>query len=53
MGYLSHTPRLGTKPTTQACALTGNQTGGDFALKEDAQPTEPHQSEHSCYTENI
>ena len=25
---LSHAPRLRTKPTTQACAVTGNQTNG-------------------------
>ena len=27
MSCLSYTPHLGTEPTTQACALTGNQTG--------------------------
>ena len=25
-------PLLGTWPTTQACALTGNQTGGDLLV---------------------
>ena len=37
-------PQLGTWPTTQACALTGNRTGQPFGLQDDAQSTEPHQS---------
>ena len=39
-------PQLGTWPTTQACALTQNQTN----LQDAAQPTEPHHSKQdgSC-----
>ena len=40
---LSNMPRLGTKPATQACALAR----WPFALRDDAQPTEPHWSGHS------
>ena len=35
-------PQLGTWPTTQACALTGNQTRDPFGLQASAQTTEPH-----------
>ena len=35
-------PQLGTWPTTQACALTGNRTG-DPLVRRLAQSTEPHQ----------
>ena len=38
---LSH-PQLGIWPTTQACALTGNQTG-NLSVCRLAQSSEPHQ----------
>ena len=34
---------LGTWPTTQACALTGNRTGDPLGYRPDTQSTEPHQ----------
>ena len=42
---LLYVPRLGTETTTQACALTRDQTS-DLLLcrKDDTQPTEPHGS---------
>ena len=43
IGCLSHAPNQEPEPATQACALTGNQTG-DFGLQDIAQPSEPHQS---------
>ena len=36
-------PLLGTWPTTEACALTGNQTGDPFVCRCCTQSTEPHQ----------
>ena len=36
-------PLLGTLPATQACALTGNQTGDPLVWQAGAQSTEPHQ----------
>ena len=36
-------PPLGTWPTTQACALTGNLTANLFSSQAGAQCTEPHQ----------
>ena len=30
---LSHAPPMGTRPTTQACALTGEQTGNPLVHK--------------------
>ena len=36
-------PQPGTWPSTQACALTGNQTSPS-SLLDDVQPTELHQS---------
>ena len=41
IGFLSYVPQPGTDPATQACALTWNQP---FALQDDAQPSESHQS---------
>ena len=41
---LSHAPRMGTGPMTQACVLTGNQTSHLLLLQADAQPTEPRWS---------
>ena len=38
---LAH-PLLGTWPTTQACALTGNQTRRPFGSQAGAQSPEPH-----------
>ena len=35
---------LGTWPTTQACALTGNQTCDTLVHSTSAQSTEPHQT---------
>ena len=43
-------PQLDTCPTTQACALTGNQTGDLFSLQDNAQPTEPHQSGRASWS---
>ena len=42
-GCLSHAPNWGTRSATQACALTGNQTGDPFGSQAGAQFTEPHQ----------
>ena len=42
---LAH-PLPGLWPTTQACALTGNQTGSRAIT----QPTEPNQSGVSAYS---
>ena len=36
-------PQLGTWPTTQACALTGNRTSDPLAYRPGTQSTEPHQ----------
>ena len=35
-------PLLGTWPSTQACALTGNRTRDPFSLQDDTQTSEPH-----------
>ena len=35
--------QLGTWPTTQACALTGNRTGDLSCLQASPQSAEPHQ----------
>ena len=49
-------PQLGTWPTTQACALTGDRTSGPLvsrpALTGGQWSTEPHQPGclHSCFT---
>ena len=43
IGCLLRAPQLGTWPTTQACALTGNQNRRSFGPR-DVQSTEPHQS---------
>ena len=37
-GYLLHTPHLGTWPTTQACALTGNQTNDPLVHRPTLNP---------------
>ena len=37
-------PLLGTWPTAQACALTGNRTGWPLGSQAGTQSTEPHQS---------
>ena len=39
---LAHPP-LGTRPTTQARALTRNRTGNPLGAQAGAQSTEPHQ----------
>ena len=39
-------PPLGTWPTTQACALSGNQTGDPSVRRTAVKSTEPHQREH-------
>ena len=44
IGCLLYTPWPGTNPKTQACARTRNQTSDFFALQENTQATEPHQS---------
>ena len=36
-------PLLGTWPSAQAYALTGNRTSDPLRSQADAQPTEPHQ----------
>ena len=41
IGYLPHTLLPGTEPTTQACALTGNQTCDILVYGTTLQPTEP------------
>ena len=35
-------PPLGTRPTTHACALTGNRTGGPLGSQASTQSPEPH-----------
>ena len=40
-------PLLGTWPTTQACALTGNPTGDPLFCR-GTQSTETHQPGHVC-----
>ena len=44
IGCLSYAARSGTKPTTQACFLTRNQTHNLSAYGTMLQPTEPHWS---------
>ena len=39
-------PQMGTWPTTQACALTGNQTRNLFVSQAGPQSSEPHQPGH-------
>ena len=41
--YLLYAPQPGTEPATQACALTGSQTGELFALQNDTQPSDTGQ----------
>ena len=45
-------PPLGTWSTTQACALTGNQTGDPLVCKY-TQSTEPHQQGRNCICVSI
>ena len=42
-------PHLGTGPTTQACALTRNQTRQPVGFQDDAEPIERHQSGHASH----
>ena len=42
VGCLLYVPQLGTKPTTQACTLTGNQAHKLPVYKTTLQTTEPH-----------
>ena len=44
---LAH-PQLGTRPATQACALTENQPSNLFSLQAGTQSIEPHQPGHQC-----
>ena len=47
VGCLSHTPLLGTRPATQACALTGNQAGDPLVHRPVLNPLN-HTSQGSC-----
>ena len=52
MQEASFTPQPGTEPTTQACALTGNQTHYLSVYGMTLQQTEPHwpgQAEHNSF----
>ena len=42
IGCLSYVPQLGTKPTTQACALSRNGIGNLSLCRMMTNPTEPH-----------
>ena len=48
-GFLSHTPALGTWPTTQACALTGNQTSDPLVSRLALNPLS-HSSQGSTFS---
>ena len=45
---LLHAPQLGTKPTTQACALIRHQTRDLSVHRNFLQPTEPRQPGSKC-----
>ena len=50
-GCLSHAPRLGTRPATQACALIGNQTGDPVAHRLVLNPlSHSSQGRNHCFT---